>query len=456
MSQQLAKTTPESSFLKACYINARSLRNKFEDLQVLAATDNYDIIGVTESWLNTENRDFLAEYKLPGFTILSCERANRIGGGVILYIRSTLNPLSVKTETVANVDQVYIEIKGKSNKVIIGLIYRPPGQHIEVDHALSESIFETSCRGESVIMGDFNLPVAKWGDLYNSHTGSDLYTNLLESDLHQHVHKPTRESNILDLILTTNENLVSKVNVGPIFSTSDHRIITFNIKVEETKVNASKEKVPDYRRANFTRLRSILQNANWNEILNETNIDKAWLVFTTILNNAVTLCVPSRNRRPLTRAKPKWWNNEIKDILSLKKCAFNKYQATQNQADKLELDRIRREAKRLIKRSKKNFEEYIAEASKSNPKEFYQYVKNKKTLNCSIGPLAKECGSNTNNESEMATILTNFFVSVFTDEDCRPVQAQAVERITENLNSIIVTERDVFHAIEKIKVNKTP
>ena len=47
-------------------------------------------------------------------------------------------------------------------------------------------------------------------------------------------------------------------------------------------------------------------------------------------------------------------------------------------------------------------------------------------------------------------------MSVFTDEDCRPVQAQAVERTTENLNSIIVTERDVFHAIENIKVNKTP
>ena len=378
MSQHFAKTTPESNHLKACYINARSLRNKFEDLQVLASTHDYDIIGVTESWLNTENRDFIAEYKLPGFSIFSCERTNRIGGGVILYVRSTLNPIAVKTETVTNVDQVYIEIKGKSNKVIIGLIYRPPGQHIEVDHALSESIFESSCRCEAVIMGDFNLPVARWGDQYNSHTGSDLYTNLLESDLHQHVNKPTRENSILDLILTTTENLVNTVNVGPIFSTSDHRIITFNVKVKENEVKVSKEKVPDFRRANFARLRSVLQNADWNEISNEPNIDKAWLVFTRILNNATTLCVPYRNRRPVNRAKPKWWNNEIKEVLSLKKCAFDKYKETQNQADKLELDRIRRETKRVIKRSKKNLEEYIADASKLNPKEFYQYVKNKK------------------------------------------------------------------------------
>ena len=94
---------------------------------MLAATDHFHVIGVTESWLNTENRDFIGEYILPGFTIFNCERPNKTGGGVILYIRNTLNPISVKTETVNNVDAVYVEIKNKSNKVIIGLIYRSPG-----------------------------------------------------------------------------------------------------------------------------------------------------------------------------------------------------------------------------------------------------------------------------------------------------------------------------------------
>ncbi len=165
----------------------------------------------------------------------------------------------MKTETITNVDQVYIQTKGKSS-------IRPPGQHIKVDHASSEFIFETSCRCEAVIMEDFKLPVARWGDPYHSHTGSDLYSSLLESDLLQHVKKPTRENNILDLILTTTENPVSKVDVGPIFSASGHRIITFNIKVKETIVNAGKENVPDFRRANFARLRSMLQNSDWNEI----------------------------------------------------------------------------------------------------------------------------------------------------------------------------------------------
>ena len=308
--------------VKACHFNARSLRNKFEDLEALAAMDQYDIIGVTESWLDTSNRDFIAEYNLPGYTIFSCERENRTGGGVILYVHNNLQPVSMKTESIKNVDTVFIELKSKSSKVVIGVIYGPPGQLSVTDHALSNLISEISCRSESVIMGDFNLPVTRWGDPLHSHTGQDLYTSLLESDLYQHVNNPTRVNNILDLVFSTTENLISEVNVGPVFSSSDHRIVTFNVSINDDKSKDSKEKVPDYQRANFNRLRSILNDADWNEILTATNIDKSWQIFTTILNNAINSCVPYRNQRSANRSKPKWWNSEIKNSLVLKKISI--------------------------------------------------------------------------------------------------------------------------------------
>ncbi len=39
------------------------------DLEELTATDKFDIIAITESWLNTKDRDFLAEYNLLGYSI---------------------------------------------------------------------------------------------------------------------------------------------------------------------------------------------------------------------------------------------------------------------------------------------------------------------------------------------------------------------------------------------------
>ena len=127
--------------------------------------------------------------------------------------------------------------------------------------------------------------------------------------------------------------------------------------------------------------------------------------------------------------------------------------ATKSEADKVELDRIRRESKKLIKRSKKNLEEYIAEASKSNPKEFHRYVNSKKSLVSNIGPIVNDNGSHTNDEREMATILNQFFGSVFTDEDCTSIHPPEW-RTLKSINCINITESDVLRAIDRMNANK--
>ena len=46
VSEQTITVTPEYNYIKDCYINARSLRNIFEDLKTLAVMNHYYIIGV--------------------------------------------------------------------------------------------------------------------------------------------------------------------------------------------------------------------------------------------------------------------------------------------------------------------------------------------------------------------------------------------------------------------------
>ena len=48
----------------------------------------YDIVGITESWANHLITD--AELAIPGFDMFRRDRDGRVGGGVVLYIRSTL------------------------------------------------------------------------------------------------------------------------------------------------------------------------------------------------------------------------------------------------------------------------------------------------------------------------------------------------------------------------------
>ena len=123
------------------------------------------------------------------------------------------------------------------------------------------------------------------------------------------------------------------------------------------------------------------------------------------------------DRRPANNSKPKWWNIDIRNILLAKKRAYRRYKSTHSQADKLEYTRIRRETKRLIKISKKLHELHIASNCKVNPKEFFRYVREKKTLKSTIGPLLSAEGEIVTDERETADILNEYFASVFTVED---------------------------------------
>ena len=85
--------------------------------------------------------------------------------------------------------------------------------------------------------------------------GHDLYNNLLESGLSQHVNKSTRVDNILDLMFSIYDGLVSNVNTGPKLSTIDHNFSSFNINLEVYKENVSEETIFVYHKGNFEKLR---------------------------------------------------------------------------------------------------------------------------------------------------------------------------------------------------------
>ena len=317
-------------------------------------------------------------------------------------------------------------------------------------------MIEVSNAFDCVIFGDFNLPVSTWGDALTSHSSHDFYNKLLESALSQHVRKPTRGNNALDLIFSTNDNLVSDVNIGPEFSNSDHRIVAFHINFEVYKENDSEEKIFLYKKGNYDRLRAILADVDWNRLLDEESIDEAWSKFTKILNKAVENCIPASKRRAQNKSnKPKWWNNQIKSGLLQKKQAYLRYKSTQNERDKLEFERLRRETKKLIKQSKKNLELYVAGISKSNPKEFYSYIRKKKVLPSNIGPLTLQNGKYVSNEVEMAEELNKYFASVFTVEDTHGVQEIITQTNIASLSNCTFSSNAVIKALDKINANKT-
>ena len=77
--------------LKFWYTNARSLNNKINEFHVTITNENPDIIGITETWCNTNN--FNSEYNVnDNYTVLRKDRqTNTTGGGVMLLIKKNLS-----------------------------------------------------------------------------------------------------------------------------------------------------------------------------------------------------------------------------------------------------------------------------------------------------------------------------------------------------------------------------
>ena len=428
-------------------------------MEEVVFSENYDVIGITETWLNLENRDFLAEYKLPGYTIFEKSRTDKKGGGTLLYVKEHLKPVQLTKPQIPNVDSLYVLLKDNlGKKIVIGLIYRPPAQNVQTDREIYEQISEICNTEDTVLMGDFNLPVPKWGESIGLRNGHDLYANLQESSLTQHVNFPTRGNNILDLVFTTNEDLTENLMINDEFSSSDHRAITFDLRFTIKKSITNNEKVPDLRKANFQKLRDILAETDWSHLESSNDVNVQWKFFTDTYVKAVEESIPLKKRRIQKKIKPNWWNNEIANCLREKKNAHSRMKILNTDDERTKFTELRRKAKRLIDQSKRSMELHIANQSKSNPKEFYKYIREKRVITSTIGPLTDEKGTFTKDEHEMSNILNTFFASVFTTEDTSNIPEPPAIQLSNNkiLNNISITENNVSNCMDKLKTNKSP
>ncbi len=64
------------------------------------------------------------------------------------------------------------------------------------------------------------------------------------------------------------------------------------------------KKLPNFRRADFVKLRSLLANSDWSNMLILRDINRSWEIFQVIFNGAVNKYLPFRNRCKQVNTKP--------------------------------------------------------------------------------------------------------------------------------------------------------
>ena len=205
------KNISEKGYRCVC-LNARSIVNKKNELTIMVEDIDPHIIGITESWANIDITD--AELGLTGYVMFRKDRIGRRGGGVILYVKESIQAYEIKLEREADCDEaVWCKIVSGNSKLTIGLIYRSPNINEEDNTKIKNAIKEVS-KGECIIMGDFNHGHIQWNSLESTGIEDQQFLCLIQdSFLTQHVLEPTRGENVLDIVLSSQKELVDNVKM---------------------------------------------------------------------------------------------------------------------------------------------------------------------------------------------------------------------------------------------------
>ena len=204
-------------------LNDRSIRNKLLEFQAMISTEPVEIIGITETWVDTAGRDFEGKYRLPGYSLFHQDWAGLAWGGVMLYAKRHLNPVQIPIMTPYEI--VGAEVRESEPKVQVFLCYRPPKHPLDADLALYEILSALVWEKTSVLARDFNCSGVDWETDLAVGKGLRLLDFKRDNLLSQKVWEPTRGANVMDLIFCSEDDLVSDVVVGECLAGSDHHMV---------------------------------------------------------------------------------------------------------------------------------------------------------------------------------------------------------------------------------------
>ena len=208
-----AETTPQghlppppNSTVTNLVINFQSLKNKIHTFSTLVSDSNPDIIYGTETWLHHQIKD--PELELGDYDLYRNERPGnsnpnynvdtntltekdklkkKIGGGVLLAIKKTLNSELVLNSS--NTEAIYCKIAQKdSPPLIVGCVYRPPDNDLSICKLITREILDITVKPR------YNAPVTTPTPLnarFLRCTVFSPYINHLKIPLECHRHSPS-------------------------------------------------------------------------------------------------------------------------------------------------------------------------------------------------------------------------------------------------------------------------
>ena len=446
-----------SNHLSIFHLNIQSIIPKLDLIK--CEVEAYDVIVFSESWLKPEvkNESLSIKNFLPPFRTDRCDRP---GGGVIVYVRDTFSCKRRTDLELRGLEAVWIEIRVKSRKMLIGGFYRPPNSNTAYFDLITESVdraYDTNIT-DIYILGDFN---------YNlSSNNRNKVTELIQTyNLHQlinvNTHFTEQSSSLIDLILVRNTAHVLTSGVLDPFipgQTRYHCPIIVLLKFLRPTIKPFKRRIWDYRSADFDRFRENLNGHNLEAKLGlnpdiDTNVQQITdALFSaadqSILNKIVTI-------RP---AEHPWIKCHIKSLIRKRKRTYRKFKRTSNILFWERYKVIRNKIVSEIRKSEKEYFDNLDNllSTRTNSKLFWKTTKQVLKLGKSSTNIPTLFMNNefAENNLQKANMLNAYFTSqTFVEDDNRPLPQ--LEPIQHSFQNIEISIQDIKDVLKNLNVSKS-
>src|SRR6218665_1081969 len=104
-----------------------------------------------------------------------------------------------------------------------------------------------------------------------------IFLDFIETNFMQrHVMEPTKGKNILDLVITSDENMIENVSVGEHFNTSDHQVVRWGLVMEQTQEVKAYVKRPNFFEADYDLVRNKQKEKNLESTVRGMEVNEAW------------------------------------------------------------------------------------------------------------------------------------------------------------------------------------
>ena len=167
----------------------------------------------------------------------------------------------------------------------------------------------------------------------------------------------TRGENVLDIVLSSQTELVDNVNIFEPLGNSDHNQIHFDINVKSESKNTKTYK-RNFHKGNYKDMRKYLAKLDWNNMLMNKTAIECWNILKYEIESIIDTCVPFQKQGK--RCRKKHLSKEAIRKIMLKQTMWRVYRRTRKDEDYAKYKEALNAATTEIRQSKRSYEQKLA------------------------------------------------------------------------------------------------